>query len=437
MRSAERFLLAAKRCEIVSLEQLALTCELVSVVSELVHQLQRERGVSNVFLVSDGLRFSDRRLLQIKDTDAAVLVVRQHFERLDCDTANFSCGGVRLFNRIAWVLHGLDLLQDLRQQTAAFKVSPDDATTAFSRLIGGLLAVVFEAADTAADPVVTRLLVAMFNFMQGKELAGQERACLASGFASGYLSLDQQHRLQHLIESQARCFDIFTEFAPAPILQDWHQLCHDDVSQEIARLRQVATRSTAQSPVPSGVSELWFELASNRIDAMKGIDDQLAQALRHLCTDKIEAARKDLQEHQQSLDGLTRGQDQMLSPGTLMLAPTGAGLESLAAGLESFSADGMSPALGRSVFDLVQAQAQRLQAIGDELNEARRALHERKLIERAKGLLMEHQGLSEEQAYRLMRQTAMQQSRRLADVAETLLNLTDLLQSKSYATKAE
>jgi len=437
MRSAERFLLAAKRCEIVSLEQLSLTCELVSAVSELVHQLQRERGVSNVFLVSEGQRFSDKLLFQIRDTDAAEQVVRQHFDRLDCDAASLSCSGVRLFNRIAWVLHGLDLLQELRQQITGFSLSPEGATVAFSRLIGGLLAVVFEAADTAADPVVTRLLVAMFNFMQGKELAGQERACVASGFATGYLNLDQQHRLQHLIESQTRCFDIFIEFAPASLLPDWHRLCSDEVSQEIARLRQVAARSTQDAPVPPGVSELWFELASNRIDAMKGIDDHLSQALRYLCTDKIKEAHQELHEHQQSLDSLTGGQDQMLSPGTLMLASSGAGLESLAAGLEYVSADGMSPVLGRSVFDLVQTQAQRLQAISDELNEARRALHERKLIERAKGLLMEHQGLSEEQAYRLMRQTAMQQSRRLADVAETLLNLTDLLQSKSYAAKTE
>ena len=57
MKSAQDFLLAAKHCEIEALEQLRTTCELVTGLSELIHSLQRERGASNVYLGSAGLRF--------------------------------------------------------------------------------------------------------------------------------------------------------------------------------------------------------------------------------------------------------------------------------------------------------------------------------------------------------------------------------------------
>lgn len=90
----------------------------------------------------------------------------------------------------------------------------------------------------------------------------------------------------------------------------------------------------------------------------------------------------------------------------------------------------MSPQLSLSLFDLVQAQAQRLQSVSDELLAAKRALHERKQIERAKGILMTHRGLTEEQAYKMLRQSAMDQSRRMVDVAEAILNMADLLQEK-------
>ena len=60
-----------------------------------------------------------------------------------------------------------------------------EATQHFSRVIAALLALVFEAADVAAEPAVSRLLVALFNLMQGKELAGQERASGAAAFAAG------------------------------------------------------------------------------------------------------------------------------------------------------------------------------------------------------------------------------------------------------------
>jgi AmiR/NasT family two-component response regulator len=61
-----------------------------------------------------------------------------------------------------------------------------------------------------------------------------------------------------------------------------------------------------------------------------------------------------------------------------------------------------------------------------ELEAARRALHERKIIERAKGVLMSRMGLSEEAAFRALQKTAMDQNRRLLDVAEATLALPDL-----------
>lgn len=64
----------------------------------------------------------------------------------------------------------------------------------------------------------------------------------------------------------------------------------------------------------------------------------------------------------------------------------------------------------------------------DELDTVRATLNERKLVERAKGLLMAHRRLSEADAYKMLRQTAMNQNRRLVDVAESLLSMADYLQ---------
>jgi AmiR/NasT family two-component response regulator len=80
----------------------------------------------------------------------------------------------------------------------------------------------------------------------------------------------------------------------------------------------------------------------------------------------------------------------------------------------------------RSLLELLQFQAQRLQQMSEELNAAKTALDERKLIERAKLLLMKHRSLSEEQAHRLLRQMAMNQSRRLAEIARSVLEMADV-----------
>ena len=71
MTSTLAFLVAARRCEIHDLEQLARSCELVQAVSELVHQLQGERGASNLYLASAGARFGPQREARLIASQAA------------------------------------------------------------------------------------------------------------------------------------------------------------------------------------------------------------------------------------------------------------------------------------------------------------------------------------------------------------------------------
>jgi AmiR/NasT family two-component response regulator len=86
--------------------------------------------------------------------------------------------------------------------------------------------------------------------------------------------------------------------------------------------------------------------------------------------------------------------------------------------------------LDRAVLDLLNAQSHRLQKMEEELGTVRASLNERKVIERAKGLLMAHRQLSEEDAHRTMRQMAMNQGRRLVDVAQAVLAMAEVLPSR-------
>ncbi|THF61802.1 ANTAR domain-containing protein [Pseudothauera nasutitermitis] len=418
MNSATGFLLAAKRCEIHALEQLALTAGLVGGIGRLVHGLQKERGASNIYLASGGTRFAAQRERIIAESAADEAEVRARFARLDTDAGHLA-GGARLFSRIAWVLHGLDALAGLRAGIAARTLEAARATEAFSELIGGLLAVVFEAADTASDPAVTRALVALFNFMQGKELAGQERATGAAAFGAGCAEADLQQRLLHLIEAQERCFQVFEGFAERAELLLWRAAQGHAAVAELERLRRVLCTAPAGGMVDANLSDAWFDCCTRRLDEMRGIEDALAVGLQQLCERKIAEAQADLRDHALRVDAL-RG-----APAPLAVFFERAAEADGAAGV--LAADGLGPQLGRSVLDMLQAQARRLQSMSDELNAVRGALNERKLIERAKGLLMARRGMTEDQAYKLLRQTAMNQNRRLVEVAEATLALADFL----------
>ncbi len=424
MQSAMGFLIAARRCEIQGLEQLALTSELVERVSDLVHCLQKERGASNIYLASRGARFADAIDGHSTASGAAEQAVLTAFARLDTQSGRMP-GGVRLFSRIACVLHSLDSLPQLRERVRRQGIDAEQATRQFSELVAGLLAVVFEAADTAVDPAVSRALVALFNLMQGKELAGQERATAAIGFAAGAFDLARQQRLAHLIEAQERCFQLFVEFA-SPALRDiWRHASGGAEAGEVERMRRLACAAPPLSIAPDA-SERWFDCASARIDAMHQVESCATGALLQLCRARLVAAQAELSDHKQLFDSLQVLANRQAAPVAMVFdrppplaAPDEAGTLLPMAGL--------GPQLGRSLLDLMHEQTQRLQQVSDELNAARRALNERKLIERAKGLLMSSRGLSEDEAYKLLRQTAMNQNRRLVEVAEAMLALADVL----------
>lgn len=416
-RATEDFFLASKRSEIALLKQLMASCELVTRVSNLIHELQRERGLSNVFLASKGKRFLHQRLDHIPFSMQAETALRDSFQQLDLDTAH-RIGSARLFNNIAYVLHGLDGLTALRHAIEQQTLSATDSTLAFSRLIAALLSVIFEAADISDDPEITKALVAMFNFMQGKEYAGQERAWAVIGFAAGEFQQEQLLRLNDLIESQRHSFHTFEEFSQPAHLDDWQALASSDITQELSRLRQVIARTAPGAELPSAFSEVWYDVATQRIDRMQLLERRLADALLQLGRQRIRQANKELKKHHDNLELIASLQEPHASPLTTLLDP-----ELLAAGDPS-GANGVGTEWVRSIYGLVQQQAEGLKQMSHELAEARQALYERKRLERAKGLLMQHKGLTEEQAFRTLQQASMTLNTRLLDVAEHVI--TDL-----------
>ncbi len=98
------------------------------------------------------------------------------------------------------------------------------------------------------------------------------------------------------------------------------------------------------------------------------------------------------------------------------------------AGMSAYVVDGLRPDRLKPILDAAIARFHMLHKMRIELAETRRALEERKLIDRAKGIVMRARGIGEEEAYALMRRTAMDQGRKLVDVAQALVLSADLLQ---------
>ena len=154
---------------------------------------------------------------------------------------------------------------------------------------------------------------------------------------------------------------------------------------------------------------------------MQSIELDMTGDLMKLCETKINSAEEDLRLHREHLKDLAEVSEPPESPLGLLPEST---LNS-----DSNLTPGVNVKLARSISDLVQGQAERLQRISSELAEARQALDERKLIDKAKGMLIQSKGITEEEAYRHLRQAAMDSNKRIVEVAMNVISVAGMLTS--------
>jgi response regulator NasT len=97
------------------------------------------------------------------------------------------------------------------------------------------------------------------------------------------------------------------------------------------------------------------------------------------------------------------------------------------AGVSAYVVDGLKKERVKAILDMAVSRFNAFSRLQRELAEAKSALEERKVIERAKGILMKMRGLSEEQAFALLRQTAMNEKKKMSDIAQSVVTAAGLL----------
>ncbi len=100
---------------------------------------------------------------------------------------------------------------------------------------------------------------------------------------------------------------------------------------------------------------------------------------------------------------------------------------SVEAGVSAYIVDGLKKERIKPVLDLCIFRFNAFAKLQDELDRARSALEDRKVIDRAKGILMKLKGLSEDEAYVLLRSTAMREKKKIGDIAQSIITASEML----------
>ncbi|MEO0883426.1 MAG: ANTAR domain-containing protein [Pseudomonadota bacterium] len=105
--------------------------------------------------------------------------------------------------------------------------------------------------------------------------------------------------------------------------------------------------------------------------------------------------------------------------------------DAIEAGVSAYVIDGLTPSRVRPLIDTAIARFKHIDGLKAELRQTKEDLAARKVIERAKGLLMERQGIKEAEAFRTMRDMSQRQGKPLKDIAENIISVLDMLETRS------
>ena len=251
-------------------ENLVKLAEVSGTIGDLLHETQRERGATAVYLSSNGARFADELAAQYERTDAAYATT---LEILDKDASAVTDD---INKDIAPALEALESRQTVRTSVLALDADVGPTIGFYTAINSSLLEVVADMVDASTDATVARDAAAYLAFLSGKEQAGIERAQLSNVFANDEFAPGQLVTVSSLIAKQEADFKLFDQLATPHLHELFVEEENHPATLEVHRLEQIALTQESNF----GVDPVhWFDTMTERINLLKEIEDAIGDAV--------------------------------------------------------------------------------------------------------------------------------------------------------------
>ncbi|KFZ38450.1 chemotaxis protein [Shewanella mangrovi] len=243
---------------------------LVKVNSNLVHELQKERGMSAGFLGSKGTSFATAIPGQRKLTDTQADDFSRYIAEHDFPP--------EINSRISDIRNELSKLSNIRQQVSALQISVPEEVAYYTNLNSELLSVVDLVVKTGENKGIAVESAAFSAFLQMKERAGIERAVLSSTFGQAGFKTGMFTRFITLVSEQNSFQSRFLALAPASELSQYQQLLQDPKIAAVENFREIAKTQNADE-IAAQSAEKWFAASTARIELLRKFEMVLQQNL--------------------------------------------------------------------------------------------------------------------------------------------------------------
>lgn len=243
-------------------------------ISSMVHEQQKERGMTAGFLGSNGQLFANQIGTQRNATDQRRQALLTYLNQEDTTAYG------RDFNdRLTQMRGSLSQIETIRSSVDGQTINTADAVAYYTDLNRQGLDLIAYMTSISKDPTLSNYVFAYVNFLRSKEKAGIERAVGTGAFSAGEFKPLVLDKFKSLITVQDAAIETFLGYATEEQKNFYNRTMNNRAVTEVDRMRRLAI-DFPQTKTLDGVSGTeWFNVITNKINILKKIEDRLSSDL--------------------------------------------------------------------------------------------------------------------------------------------------------------
>jgi len=266
--------------EITSLKRLNEKVIFSNIISDTLHSLQKERGLSSGY-INDNKKYKKDLIIQRKETDRMIKELFKYLHNVSCK---------RFAKSTNKTLFRLKILHHLRHQTDNNLISYRGMIDEYSNINESLLNVIVDIAKSSHLPIITQDVLAYVNLLYLKENIGKERAQAIDILSKDSLDVKSLIKFTNLLALQKQNESMFLRYA----LKDTKTYYYRTIkSNDFTEVKEIEQNIISKSFLSLNIdSKKWFYLITNKINSYNKISKYLKDDITNKILVKLKSAEK-------------------------------------------------------------------------------------------------------------------------------------------------
>ena len=255
-------------------KQLEVMIKISRSLALLIHQTQKERGMSAGYIGSEGKKFAKLLISQRKVTNVDIhqflsLINKIGLNNLPSETRK----------KIILLKQYFQQLPNIRNEVTNLSISVPNAVKWYTKMNSLILSIIADSAKFSPNQKISMDLVAYVSFLKAKEKVGLERALLTTIFARKKFNTGDYYKFVSLVSAQKAYLNTFLSFANKEMKEYYYQILQNPVFKEVEQIRKAAVHAkrTGEFTIEP---QYCFNIITKKINLYKKIDDKISKIVQ-------------------------------------------------------------------------------------------------------------------------------------------------------------